>query len=86
MKTTIYSLITTGLLLLASCSTPSSTQTANSGVKPYPLQVCIVTGNDLESMGGAITKVHSGQQIKFCCEPCVEKFDANPAKYLAKLN
>ena len=36
-------------------------------------------------MGGPITKVHEGQEIKFCCKPCIKKFDANPAKYLGKL-
>jgi YHS domain-containing protein len=36
-------------------------------------------------MGGSITRVYNGQQVKFCCEPCIEKFEANQAKYLAKL-
>jgi YHS domain-containing protein len=53
--------------------------------KPYPLKVCLVTDNDLDSMGGPVTKVYQGQELKFCCKPCVKKFDANPAKYLPKL-
>jgi hypothetical protein len=53
--------------------------------KAYPLKVCIVTDNDLNSMGGAITRVYNGQEIKFCCKPCIKKFEAKPAKYLAKL-
>lgn len=51
----------------------------------YPLKVCLVTDNKLGSMGAPVTKIYNKQEIKFCCNPCVKKFDANPAKYLAKL-
>ncbi len=51
----------------------------------YPLKTCVVTDNELGSMGKVVTKVYDGQEVKFCCKPCVKKFDANPAKYLAKL-
>jgi YHS domain-containing protein len=54
-------------------------------VKPYPLQECIVSGNKLGSMGKVVTTVHEGQEIKFCCKPCIKKFKANPQKYLSKL-
>jgi len=53
--------------------------------KPYPLTTCIVSDNKLGSMGKIITKVHEGQEVKFCCKPCIKKFDANPAKFLGKL-
>jgi hypothetical protein len=53
--------------------------------KRYPLDYCVVTDNELGSMGKVITKVYGDQQIKFCCKPCVAKFEKNPAKYLAKL-
>lgn len=86
MKTKLTHLFTAALLglTLAACST-AAPATAADKAKPYPLKVCIVSGNDLDSMGGPITKVHEGQEIKFCCKPCIKKFDANPAKYLAKL-
>ncbi len=51
----------------------------------YPLKVCLVTDNTLGSMGKVITMKHEGREVKFCCKPCVKKFNANPAKYLAKL-
>ena len=59
----------------------------NSGTapKPYPLKVCIVTDNDLDSMGDESSLVHEGQTVKFCCPPCEKKFLKNPARYLAKL-
>lgn len=71
------------LALLASCAAGGSGTTA--GVKPYTRDVCLVTDNALGSMGSPVTKVYDGKELKFCCRPCVAKFEANPAKYLAKL-
>ncbi len=87
MKTKLKSLILAGLTtLLASCASGGGGATATvSGAKPYPLKTCIVTDNDLNSMGDQQSIVHEGQVVKFCCEPCVAKFKKNPAKYLAKL-
>lgn len=53
--------------------------------KPYPLKTCIVSDNDLDSMGEQASFVHEGQVIKVCCKPCIAKFEKNPAKYLRKL-
>ncbi len=51
----------------------------------YPLKTCLVSDNELGSMGRPITKVYKDQEVKLCCKPCIKKFDANPAKYLGKL-
>ncbi len=59
--------------------------TETAAVKPYPLDVCLVTGEKLGSMGETITIVHEGQEIKFCCDSCPPKFKKDPAKYLGKL-
>lgn len=72
------------IVMLAACSSPTPAQAAEK-TKPYPLQKCLVSGNDLDSMGGPVRKVYNGQEIIFCCKPCVKKFEANQAKYLAKL-
>lgn len=53
--------------------------------KPYPLKECVVSGNELGSMGKVITTQHQGQEIKLCCKPCIKKFNANPTKYMAKI-
>lgn len=58
---------------------------ATANAASYPLKVCLVTDNALGSMGKVITKKYDGREVKFCCKPCVKKFEANPAKYLAKL-
>ena len=83
MKTTqlFTLLISSCLLVLGSCASTGTT----GGNKPYPLKTCIVTDNDLGSMGDEQRMVYQGQEIKFCCKPCEGKFLKNPAKYLAKI-
>lgn len=51
----------------------------------YPLKVCVVSGEDLGSMGKPIKIEHEGQSAYLCCDSCTDKFNAEPAKYLAKL-
>jgi hypothetical protein len=70
---------------LASCAGTASTATTAGDVKPYPKNTCIVTDNKLGSMGTPITKVYADQEVKFCCKPCIAKFEKDPQKYLAKL-
>ena len=84
MKTKLALLLTATGLLFTSCASTRGTA-ATGGTKPYPKDTCIVTDNKLGSMGPVITKVYQGQEVKFCCKPCVKKFDANPAKYMADL-
>ncbi len=80
-----------GLVSCASTSTTAAPAASTSGgsamrgVKPYTSDMCIVTDNKLGSMGDPITIVHEGQEVKFCCKPCVSKFKKNPGKYLANL-
>ena len=62
------------------------TQALPPGVKPYPLDVCIVGGEKLGSMGAPATLIYQGQQVKFCCSGCQPEFEANPAKFLQKLS
>ena len=79
MKTTLAIVITSllGLTGIANANKPAT--------KPYPLKTCIVSDNSLGSMGGEQRIVHNGQEIKFCCKPCIGKFKKTPEKYLKKL-
>lgn len=72
-------------VLLAPMAAPAILLTAASAARKHPLNHCLVTENELGSMGRVVTKVYDGQEIKFRCKPCVAKFENNPAKYLAKL-
>lgn len=76
MKTKIIPLI---IAVLSACAVSAAE------VKPYPSDICIVSGNKLGSMGTPVTIVHNGQEVKFCCKPCVAKFNRNPEKYLKKI-
>jgi hypothetical protein len=89
MKTKIQSnrlaLLVIGLAALFSPLVASAKEDAKGAVKPYPLALCIVTDNDLGSMGDPRTFVYEGQEIKICCKPCEKKFLKDPQKYLEKL-
>jgi len=69
-------------LLATACG---STKPLDGNVKAYPLDRCLVMDAPLGSMGDPIVKVYGDQEVKFCCQPCVAEFEANPAAYLAKL-
>jgi len=62
------------------------TQALPPSVKPYPLDVCIVGGEKLGSMGEPATLIYQGQQVKFCCSGCQPEFEKDPAKFLKKLS
>jgi len=57
----------------------------SGGVRPYPLGDCLVTRTKLGSMGDPIVKVYGDREIRFCCPPCVDEFERNPAKFLKLL-
>jgi YHS domain-containing protein len=60
--------------------------TPEAGVKPYPLDACVVSGEKLGSMGEPVVINHEGQEVKFCCDSCVPKFKKDPAKFLRQLD
>lgn len=68
-------------LLLTSCKS-----TKDAGILPYTSKMCVVTDNRLHSMGDPITKVYGNREIKFCCSPCVEEFEADPEKFMEMLD
>lgn len=67
----------------APAETAAATSKLPAGVKPYPLDVCLVEGDKLDA--SAFSFVHQGQEVKFCCDGCLPEFKKDPAKYLAKL-
>jgi hypothetical protein len=81
MKNILTRTLTTIAMLGIFCAVPSMAD----NIKPYPKKTCVVSGNKLGSMGPVVTKTHESQQVKFCCKPCVAKFNKNPGKYLQDL-
>lgn len=52
----------------------------------YPLDYCLVTGDKLGEEGPAVLFNYQGRDIRFCCTDCIDKFKAEPEKYIAKLD
>ena len=53
----------------------------------YPTDVCLVSGEELDVMGGPMDYVHreTNTLVRFCCGTCEVAFKKDPEKYLEKL-
>ncbi len=74
-------------LAFSGCAEPLSEESESQDAF-YPIDFCIVSGNDFEEVGSTMvpfTYVHEGITIKFCCKPCLPKFKKDPKKYLVIL-
>ena len=75
------------LLIMAFALIGCGGATSDSGPSEeafYPIDFCIVSGNDFDEVGSSMipyTHVHEGITIKFCCKPCLPKFQKDPEKY-----
>jgi YHS domain-containing protein len=58
---------------------------ADAQRESYPLDVCVVSGEKLGSMGEPVEVVAGTQLVRFCCDGCLPKFRANPESYLEKI-
>jgi Cu+-exporting ATPase len=54
-------------------------------VRPYALDVCIVSGTKLGAHGEPYVFEHEGQEIKLCCAGCLDAFRKEPGRYLTQL-
>lgn len=63
----------------------SGEKTAEKKVKPYALDVCVVSGEKLNAMGNPVKIVYQDREIKFCCAGCEGIFKKAPEKYLKKI-
>ena len=70
-------------LLLLCLGLASCGKTSNAG--SYPLTTCIVSGEKLDSMGEPHVFTHEGKEVRLCCKSCLDDFNKEPAKYMAKL-
>jgi hypothetical protein len=52
----------------------------------YPLTNCVVSGEALGAMGEPVVINCDGTQVRLCCKAFIKKFNADPSKYLEKLN
>ena len=55
---------------------------ADAGVPAtYPLKKCVVSDEDLGTMGKAVKVTHEGTDVYLCCKSCTKKFTAEAAKF-----
>ncbi len=52
----------------------------------YPLTKCIVSGEDLGSMGDPYELVIGNRLVRLCCKGCEKQLRANPLEFLPKLD
>ena len=61
----------------------------HAAMDQVPVKVVAGEQTTCPVMGGPIDKAifveYKGKKVYFCCKDCVEKFQANPEKYIAKL-
>jgi len=53
---------------------------------PYLLDTCPISGNKLDSMGGSVTEIIDGREVRFCCAGCPPKFKADKESQFKKLD
>ncbi len=84
MKTKLTLSLFAGILAigLVACNEEKAASEASTGGAQ---KTCPVSGEDLGSMGDPVIAMHEGKEIKLCCDSCVPKFNADPAKFAAKL-
>lgn len=52
----------------------------------YSIDTCIISGEALGSRGEPVNYVHKNRLVRFCCDGCIEPFEADPDKHLAALD
>lgn len=52
----------------------------------YPLATCPVSDGSVSEGDSAIIRVIDGREVRFCCEMCIVKFEADKARYWAKID
>lgn len=97
MKTTTRIILLSGLaasaLVFTSCKDKGVSADASTPIEgeavaassDYPLEVCVVSGEKLGTMGEPYVINYEGTEVQFCCDNCEPRFRKDPAKYLAKI-
>ncbi len=52
----------------------------------YTLNTCPVSSAKLGSMGDPVVKTYDDREVRFCCESCIAKFEADKDKYWKQID
>lgn len=53
---------------------------------PYTLETCPISGMNLGSMGDPVVKTIAGREVRFCCDACAERFEADTRSQFEKID
>lgn len=70
---------------LLGCAEEKKADAKTEKAKPYTLKTCVVSDEELGSMGEPYAFTHEGREYKLCCKSCLKGFKKDPAKYLKKV-
>ncbi len=57
---------------------------SGQSVRPYPFTTCAIIRKELNGKP-KYRRVYQGQEVLFCCTPCVKAFDTNPVPYMPRI-
>jgi len=84
---TCTALVLTGAFLALPLSVVAQDKAKTEKAKPYPLDVCAVSG---EALGGdhgePYVFVSEGREIQLCCKSCLSDFNKEKTQILAKVD
>lgn len=88
MKTSLFLL---AALLLSPLATFAAEEKPAAPAAPYPLKICVVSDEELGSMGKPIEFIYKQEgkpdrKVLLCCKMCVGSFKKKPAEFLAKID
>lgn len=72
-----------------SSDTPPTAETKappEAWTDPYPFDTCPISGKKLGSMGEPVVKEYDGREVRFCCNGCVGRFEADLVASWKKVN
>lgn len=71
--------LTGGTVLFAEEKAPATQPTAEFANKYCPIE----TENKIDPNG--VSTMYEGKKIGFCCDHCIDQFNKDPQKYVAKM-
>lgn len=65
---------------------PATPTSSVNATEKYPINFCLISGEELGSMGEPVVVKHDGRSVKLCCAACIDSFREDPDAYLVRLD
>lgn len=78
-------LILLSSLLLGAGIAPAADAKETGVPASYPLKKCVISDEELGTMGKAVKVTYEGTDVYLCCKSCLKDFNKEPAKFVAKV-